>query len=90
MRPPTLSETLRLLTVEEVAQLLQIPAKSIYSQRHRGAMPGSLGIRVGRFIRFRPDTLERWLSSQDSSINDLRSDVRASHTMNGDDETVTR
>ena len=54
----------RLLTVEEVADLLQIPVKTLYTQRYRGTTPGSLGIRVGRYVRFRADVLANWLEDQ--------------------------
>lgn len=58
-------DTLRpLLTLEQVAAFLQVPMKTIYAQRTRDDLPGSLGIRVGRHVRFRPEDLERWIAAQ--------------------------
>ena len=56
----------QLLSLAEVAALLQLPEKSLYSQRSRGEAPGALGVRVGRHVRFRPEDLEAWLDAQQS------------------------
>jgi len=53
-----------LLTLDQVAALLQIPRKSLYRQRSLGQAPGALGIRVGRWVRFEPAVLEAWLADQ--------------------------
>ena len=53
-----------LLTVEEVADLLRIPVKTLYSQRYRQVSPGVLGIRVGRYLRFEPGVLSDWIAAQ--------------------------
>lgn len=57
----------RLLTLDEVAELLQIPPRTLYAQRHRGVHPGSLGIRVGRHVRYRPEALADWLDTRPSA-----------------------
>ena len=54
----------QLLTIQETSDFLQIPRKSLYAQRYRGEAPGALGVRVGRFVRFRPEDLEAWLEAQ--------------------------
>ena len=54
----------QLLTLEEVAELLRLPIKSLYRQRSLGEAPGALGIRVGRHVRFEPAALEAWISEQ--------------------------
>ena len=54
----------QLLSLAEVATLLQLPEKSLYAQRSRGQAPGALGVRVGRHVRFRPEDLEAWLDQQ--------------------------
>ena len=54
----------QLLTLREVSQILQIPTKSLYRQRSLGECPGALGIRVGRWVRFDPDVLAKWLDDQ--------------------------
>jgi predicted DNA-binding transcriptional regulator AlpA len=54
----------RLLTTEEIAAYLQIPPASLHRQRYVGAMPGALGFRVGRFVRWRRSDLEAWVEAQ--------------------------
>jgi predicted DNA-binding transcriptional regulator AlpA len=54
----------RLLTLEEVADLLRIPMATLYRQRYVGDPPGSLGFRVGRHVRFRNADLEAWINHQ--------------------------
>ena len=53
----------RLLTLQEVAEYLQIPAKTLYAWRHKSEGPE--GIRVGRHVRYRPEEIERWLDDRD-------------------------
>lgn len=54
--------TVRLLSVEEVAELLQVPVATIYRWRFRGSGPA--GIRVGRYLRFDPKDLAAWLEER--------------------------
>lgn len=54
----------QLLTVDEVATILRVKPGAIYMQRHRGEAPGSLGIRIGRRILFRPGDLDQFLTSE--------------------------
>ena len=54
----------QLLTLAEVSEILQIPEKSLYRQRSLGEFPGSLGVRVGRWVRFDADVLAKWLDDQ--------------------------
>ena len=49
-----------LLTVDELADYLQVPAKTIYAWRHKNSGPP--GIRVGRYVRFRASDVESWLA----------------------------
>jgi len=51
----------QLMTVEEVAELLQVPVRTIYDWRYRGLGPAA--IRVGRYVRYEPDEINRWLGS---------------------------
>lgn len=51
----------RLLTVEEVAEVLRTTPSALYSSRHRGEAPGALAVRVGRRLLWRPTDLEAWL-----------------------------
>jgi len=52
----------RLLSVDELAELLQVPVKTIYRWRHRGEGPDP--IRVGRHLRFDPADVKRWLDAR--------------------------
>ena len=51
----------RLLTTGDLATMLQIPVASLYAQRYRGVPPGSLGMQVGKYLRFRASDVEQWL-----------------------------
>jgi excisionase family DNA binding protein len=52
----------RLLSVEELAEICGVPVRTVYSWRLKGQ--GPRGIRVGRFVRYRPADVERWLEEQ--------------------------
>lgn len=52
------SDTNRLQTVEEVAQLIRFSAKSIYQLVHRGKIPY---VKISGALRFRRSDLETWL-----------------------------
>jgi excisionase family DNA binding protein len=49
----------RLLTVEQLSDLLQVPVGTIYQWRHRSYGPP--GLRVGRYVRYRAEDVDRWL-----------------------------
>ena len=50
-----------LLTIDEVAQWLRIPKNTLYRQHSQGTPPGSLGVRVGRYLRYDLATIQGWL-----------------------------
>lgn len=52
----------KLMTTEEVSQLLGIPVTTLYQWRHKGSGPRC--IRVGRHLRYAVAELERWLDEQ--------------------------
>ena len=63
----------KLLTSDEVCDLLRLPSKaSLYAQRYRGDPPGSLAIRVGRYLRWDPDDLSSWLEGQKAASRNGR------------------
>jgi hypothetical protein len=41
-----------LLTIDQTAVWLQIPKNTLYRQNSQGTPPGSLGVRVGRYLRY--------------------------------------
>jgi excisionase family DNA binding protein len=51
-----------LLSVKELAEVLQVPVRTIYDWRYRGLGPTS--IRLGRHVRYEPIEIERWLNTQ--------------------------
>jgi len=55
----------RLMTRAEVAQLLQIPEKTLRNWRARG-IDGPRGFKVGKAVRYRREEVERWLAQQEA------------------------
>lgn len=60
----------RLLSVDDLAGVLQVPAKTVYEWRSRGEGPP--GIRVGRYLRFDPADVAEWLDARKSRPAGLR------------------
>ena len=52
----------RLMSINEVADILGIPAATLYGWRYKGE--GPRGYRVGRFVRYRRSAVEAWLEKQ--------------------------
>ena len=50
-----------LWTVQDVAAYLQVPVQTLYSWRARGSGPPAR--RVGKYLRYRPADVERWIDS---------------------------
>jgi len=51
-----------LMTSEEVAEYLRVPVPTLYQWRHKGAGPKAA--RVGRWLRYKRDDVDRWLDQQ--------------------------
>ncbi len=51
----------RLMTVEQMAEYLQVDQYTIYAWTRKGEMPA---FKVGRFWRFRKDEIDKWLEDQ--------------------------
>ena len=58
-------QTEELLTVEQVADLLQVARSWIYNKRHNHTLPFPT-IKVGGFLRFRKEDIESYLWRQRS------------------------
>lgn len=54
-------ESLSLLTVEQVCELLQVKDSWLWAQCRAGTFPH---IRMARQLRFRPDQVQQWLDEQ--------------------------
>ena len=52
----------RLLSVDELADYLEVPVKTIYTWRHRHK--GPKGFRVGKHLRFRWRDVQTWVAQQ--------------------------
>jgi excisionase family DNA binding protein len=52
----------RLLTVEELANYLDVPVATIYAWRHRRQAPP--GFRVGKHLRFRWSDIQQWINDR--------------------------
>jgi excisionase family DNA binding protein len=53
-----LAVTDKLLTAEEIAEFLNVPVTWVRESTRSGAMPC---VRLGRYVRFDLDDVERWL-----------------------------
>lgn len=52
----------QLLTVQELADLLQIPTKTIYTWRYKGIGPPA--VPIGKYLRFRAEDVAAWLDAR--------------------------
>ena len=60
----------RLLTADDLAELLATTRGAIYARHSRGGIPG--GIRLGRTLRFDPDVIDKWITANTASAGDHR------------------
>ncbi len=51
----------KLLTIDELAEVLSLKKSTIYQWVHLGLVPH---MKVGRLLRFRERDIEKWLSSK--------------------------
>jgi excisionase family DNA binding protein len=60
----SMSRSEKLLTIDEVAELLKVPKGWIY-QRTRDRSPGTIPFyKLGKYLRFDPKQLQAWLQDQ--------------------------
>lgn len=52
----------RLLTVQQLADYLDVPVTTLYAWRHR--LEGPPGFRVGRHVRYRWIDIQRWITDR--------------------------
>ena len=60
----------RLMTIDELAEVLNVPRSWIYQRTHRGASDPIPYIKVGRLLRFRMEAVEEWLAANQARWND--------------------
>lgn len=68
----------RLLTVQELADLLQVPIKTIYTWRYKRIGPPA--VPLGRYLRFRAEDVAAWIEER---ADPPPSDARRSATRSG-------
>lgn len=56
--------SLKLLTIREASELLQISERTIWSFTHRGELPA---VKLGRSIRYHPTDLNRFIENKKSA-----------------------
>jgi excisionase family DNA binding protein len=54
----------RLLTIQQVAELLQVPVSWVYGRTRRRSTERLPGIRLGKYWRFREEEIHAWVESQ--------------------------
>lgn len=52
----------KLWGIKEVAAYLGVPVQTLYQWRSKGY--GPRGMRIGKYVRFRPEDVERWVAEQ--------------------------
>jgi excisionase family DNA binding protein len=56
----------RLLTADEVADLLQVTPAWVYAQSRSDRIPH---VRLGRYVRYRLDAIERWVREIEAGVS---------------------
>ena len=54
----------RLLTEREVCSMLHVSRVALLTWRRRGLFPSPLKVGLGRAIRWRPEDVERWITTR--------------------------
>lgn len=60
----------RLLTPNEVANALQVPAATLPQWRYLGRGPRY--VKIGRHVRYRPADVEHWIDEQTTAVGRIR------------------
>jgi DNA-binding transcriptional MerR regulator len=61
MKPESIAP---LWSVQDVSNFLQVPAQTLYSWRVQGGGPPAR--RVGKYLRYRPEDVIKWVDELDS------------------------
>lgn len=54
-----------LMSIHDVSDHLGIPVGTLYQWRTRGK--GPKGLRMGRYVRYRPEDVETWIAQQEQT-----------------------
>jgi excisionase family DNA binding protein len=52
----------KLLTIDDLSDYLGVPKGTLYQWRSKGYGPS--GIRMGKYVRYRPEDVDAWLDQQ--------------------------
>lgn len=55
----------RLLSIDDLSAYLQVPVNTLYQWRK--THKGPAGFRVGKYVRYRPDDVDAWITQQASA-----------------------
>ncbi len=58
-----MESSLRLLNVQEIADLLGVKKSTIYQWTHQGFIPH---VKVGKLVRFKPDAVMKWVNEKET------------------------
>lgn len=58
-----------LLTVEEVAEQLGVAVKTVYQWRSRSPQYGPPAMKVGKYLRWKPEVVQAWIDAQQPESN---------------------
>ncbi|KQY77548.1 excisionase [Microbacterium sp. Root1433D1] len=54
----------QLMTIEQVADVLQVPVDTVYAWRSKQYGPPAF--KVGKYLRWKPEVVEAWIDAQPS------------------------
>jgi excisionase family DNA binding protein len=66
----------RLLTAEQVAEMLAVPASWVYSESRAGRVPC---VRLGRYRRYRQGAIQAWLEAHETGAPPSRQPGGSAH-----------
>lgn len=52
----------KLLSVDDLSEVLGVPVNTLYQWRCKGY--GPRGLRMGKYVRYRPDDVQAWIDQQ--------------------------
>ncbi|TDD56602.1 helix-turn-helix transcriptional regulator [Saccharopolyspora elongata] len=56
----------KLWGIDDVSNYLGVPVGTLYQWRSRGY--GPVGRKIGKYVRFKPDDVERWFDAQTEGV----------------------
>ena len=54
---------LKLLNVQEIAELIGVKPSTIYQWTHQGFIPH---VKIGKLVRFKPDAVMKWVNNMET------------------------